>query len=144
MKGLVGIAHTAYMVSDMKASLEFYVNKLGFKHAFSIPNSKGEPWIEYLQVTEGQFVELFYPDRAVAGNSAYMHLCLRVESCEDTCAELMEKNVQIDVMPNQGADYNIQMWIHDPDGNPIEIMQISPLSPQAKADANFQIHENSK
>lgn len=137
MKGIVGLAHNAYMVSDMKASLRFYVEQLGFRHVFSIPRNDGTPWIEYLQVTAGQFIELFYPENEMGGKSSYMHLCLRVESCEETCRELIEKGVAIDVMPNQGADKNIQMWIHDPDNNPIEIMQIDPDSPQAKADEEF-------
>jgi lactoylglutathione lyase len=41
--------------------------------------------------------------------------------------------VEIDVEPKTGADNNTQAWIHDPDGNKIELMQISPDSPQAIA-----------
>ena len=59
---LKGIAHAAYNVSDMKASLEFYAGKLGMKHAFSIPRDDGAPWIEYIKVAEGEFIELFYSD----------------------------------------------------------------------------------
>jgi hypothetical protein len=32
----------------------------------------------------------------------------------------------------------IRYWINDPDGNPIELMQIMPNSPQAVADANMR------
>ena len=45
----------------------------------------------------------------------------------------MQAGVEIDVMPRQGKDLNWQMWIRDPDGNRIEIMQIDPNAPQAKA-----------
>jgi lactoylglutathione lyase len=34
-------------------------------------------------------------------------------------------------------DHNWQAWIDDPDGNAIELMQISPDSPQAAADKRF-------
>ena len=49
---ITGIAHAAYNVSDMKASLDFYVVKLGMKHAFSIPRDDGTPWIEYIKVAD--------------------------------------------------------------------------------------------
>lgn len=133
MKGIMGIGHVAYNVSNMKASLEFYVGKLGFTHSFSIPRDDGTPWIEYLHVAPGQFIELFYSDEAPAGGY-YNHLCLQVEDCAAAVEALRENGVVIDVMPNQGKDFNIQAWIHDPDGNKIEIMQISPVSPQAKAE----------
>lgn len=137
MKGIVGIAHAAYMVSDMKVSLKFYAEQLGFKHVFSIPRADGTPWIEYLQVCEGQFVELFYPEHEIKSNSSYLHLCLRVKNCEETCADLEAKGVKIDVYPNRGADNNVQMWIHDPDNNPIEIMEIAPNSPHDLADKAY-------
>ena len=130
----VGIAHTAYAVGDMKKSLEFYVGKLGFTHAFSLTREDGTPWIEYLNVAPGQFIELFYADKPLGKNSTYRHLCLRVEDCAAAAVELAANGVEIDVQPKQGTDKNIQCWIHDPDGNPVEIMQIAPESPQAKFD----------
>lgn len=133
MYGIKGIAHNAYNVSDMKASLDFYVNKLGFTHAFSIPRDDGTPWIEYLHIAPGQFIELFYADKAPEGGY-YNHLCLQVESCEETVKALMANGVAIDVMPSEGKDFNIQAWIRDPDGNKIELMQLSDRSPQHRAE----------
>ena len=37
-----------------------------------------------------------------------------------------------DDAPKQGADFNWQCWTHDPDGNKIELMQLSEESPQMK------------
>ena len=133
MNGIMGIAHVAYNVSDMKASLDFYVNKLGFTHAFSLLRDDGTPGTEYLHAAPGQFIELFYSDKVPAGG-CYSHLCLQCENCEETVKALMSKGVPIDCMPKKGKDTNSQAWIHDPDGNQIELMQISSSSPQAKAD----------
>ena len=127
----IGIAHAAYNVSDMEKALEFYAGKLGFKHAFSIKNDKGEDWIEYLYVARGQFLELFYSKGGFDTNPSYNHLCLQVEDCYAAAAELESKGVTLDVKPQQGKDFNYQCWIHDPDGNRVEIMQIDPASPQA-------------
>ncbi len=130
---ITGIAHVAYNVSDMKASLEFYVTKLGMKHAFSIPRDDGTPWIEYIKLADGQFIELFYSDGGFEGKSSYNHLCIEVPDCVKAADELKQAGVEIDVMPQQGKDLNWQLWIRDPDGNRIEIMQIDPDAPQAKA-----------
>ena len=47
--------------------------------------------------------------------------------------ELEEKGVHIDVYPNRGKDDNLQAWVKDPDGRPIEIMQLAETSPQFAA-----------
>ena len=55
------IGHLAYQTADMNATLSFYRDMLGFKHIFSIQNEQGQPWIEYLMVPDGRFIELFHP-----------------------------------------------------------------------------------
>lgn len=52
--------------------------------------------------------------------------------------ELAARGLEIPGSPKQGLDSNLQYWINDPDGNPIELMQIMPTSPQAAADARMQ------
>lgn len=126
------IGHTAMFVTDMKKALDFYVNGLGFTHAFSL-DQNGKPWIEYLKICDGQFLELFYLEKERVGGNAYHHLCLCVPDCEAAVKELEARGVKIRTYPRQGTDTNIQAWIDDPDGNAIEIMEIRPTSPQAKA-----------
>lgn len=128
------IAHLAYLVNDMDKTLGFYTEILGFRHAFSIPNDAGEKWIEYLMTPDGRFIELFHPEgRPVERDSGYLHLCLEVDDCAAAVAELEAKGVSIRIYPNQGKDGNWQAWIRDPDGRDIELMQLSPDSPQMKA-----------
>ncbi len=128
------IAHLAFKVSDMQNSLEFYVDKLGFGHAFSLHDDQGKPWIEYIKVAGGQFIELFYPEGEYsAKNDSYMHLCLQVDDLHDVVRRLEAAGVNVWGKPAQGKDKNWQAWISDPDGHSIELMQISPESPQHKA-----------
>jgi len=54
-----------------------------------------------------------------------------------TLDELAARGLEITGSPKQGLDTNLQYWLHDPDGNPIELMQIMPTSPQAAADAKM-------
>ena len=58
---ITGIAHNAVTVRDMQESLRFYTEALGFIKAFEIDRPEnGAPWIVYLSVAPGQFLELFY------------------------------------------------------------------------------------
>ncbi len=126
------ISHLAFDVSDMEKSLDFYVGKLGFEKIFSIENEQGKPWIEYLKVCSGQFIELFYGGMTDAPKSNYSHLCLQVDDIYEIERKMKELGVEIDVPAKQGKDTNYQCWVHDPDGNRIEFMQLMTTSQQYK------------
>lgn len=131
---ITGIAHGAYEVRDMDRTLRFYCDQLGLKHVFSIRNDKNEPWIEYVKIADGQFLEFFYPRGGTAfAKGSYMHLCLEVDDIYETVRDIEARGVALRIQPNRGKDGNIQAWIDDPDGNPIELMQIDPRSPQANS-----------
>lgn len=132
-----GIGHLAFDVADMEQSLRFYCDILGFKQAFSIEDDHGNPWIEYIKVRDGQFIELFYgaanKPEPVKRPIGFSHLCLEVESIETIANHLKSSGIRLDVEPMQGKDHNWQCWAKDPDGNRIEFMQLDPSSPQMKA-----------
>lgn len=129
-----GIAHIALTVPDMQAALNFYVDKLGFKHAFTIKNDEGKPTIEYLMISPGQFVELFYAKEGFENRKgSFAHLCLQTDDVRADVERLRAAGVHIRVEVKQGRDKNFQAWVDDPAGNPIELMQISEESPQYHA-----------
>lgn len=88
----------------------------------------------YLHVTGDRFIEVFpngpVPDRD--RRSSYMHLCLLVDDLNGTVEQLRKEGVTIEQEPKVGLDYNRQAWIRDPDGNPIELMQLVDTSPQRR------------
>jgi len=128
-----GIHHTAFTVRDMEKSLNFYCDILGFKKAFELTRN-GQPWIVYIKIKDGQFIELFYggvnkPE--IDKNSiGYSHLCLEVDDIHEIAEHLKDHGLTLDTEPKKGMDTNWQCWVRDPDGNRIEFMQISPESPQ--------------
>ncbi len=131
-----GIAHLAFKVTDMEKAIAYYCDGLGFTKAFEINDNEDRPWIVYIKVSDGQFIELFYnavAQEREANAAGYAHLCLEVDDINEIADRLVNKGLPLDVKPNQGKDLNMQCWSHDPDGNPIEFMQMSPDSPQAKA-----------
>lgn len=128
-----GIGHVAYNTSNMEQALQFYCNILGFQKAFSIVDDNGNPWINYLLLPGGQFLELFYNRPNMEENSSYSHLCLEVDDIHEIAAHLRKYNIPLDTEPCQGKDTNWQCWAKDPDGNRIEFMQMMPASPQRRA-----------
>lgn len=132
-----GIAHLAFTVSDMEKSLDFYCNKLGFQKAFSIEDDNGNPWIEYIKICNGQFIELFHggknKNEVSFDTIGYSHLSIEVEDINEVANHVTSMGITLDVAPKQGKDTNFQCWVSDPDGNRIEFMQIMPSSPQSKA-----------
>jgi lactoylglutathione lyase len=132
MRGVLQLAHVALKVRDLDASLDFYVNKLGFQEMMRLPKPDGSPgvWLVYLRITDDQYLELF-PDgegeRAPGSNTTGMnHLCLGVADIDDTIADLKAAGIPLTVQKKMAADLNWQCWIEDPDGNRLEIMQLMP------------------
>jgi len=134
---VTGIAHIAVTVRNMDASIRFYTEALGFRKAFAFRHPEtGAPWIEYLYVSPGQFVELFYGgseeqpwDDSLIG---FNHLCFQVDDIHSSVQAVRDAGYLIDSEPVQGVDHNWQAWIRDPNGIRIELMQIMPESPQSR------------
>ena len=99
-------------------------------------DQEGEPVLIYIKIKENQFIELFPSDNNKDQKSereiGYAHLCLEVGDIEEIAEKMRNNNVELDVEPKQGKDGNYQCWIQDPDGNPIEFMQMMPDSLQYK------------
>lgn len=134
---ITGLGHVAFRITDLEKSLDFYCNKLGFREVFRL-EKEGEfsPWIVYIQINADQFIELFPGAQGEATRwppVGYTHFCMIVDDIHQTLKELAGRGLPITGEPTLGLDNNLQYWIDDPDGNPIELMQISPDSPQAQA-----------
>jgi lactoylglutathione lyase len=117
-------------VLDMQKSLDYYVGAIGFKKAFTIPKEDGSPWIEYLKVGSDGFLELFYggnKDRAVnyaPDQIGYHHWCILHSNVPALRERIIKKGYITEEQkanPTNNGGYN--MWIHDPDGNALEIVQ---------------------
>jgi lactoylglutathione lyase len=125
------LAHTALRVHDLARSLEFYA-LLGIRESFRLKHEDGSLMLVYLHVGGDRFLELFPGGEAPSANRAgsFMHLCLRSDDLHADVEALRAKGVTIDSGPSMGLDRNWQAWVRDPDGNAIELMQLSEDSPQ--------------
>ena len=131
---VVGIGHVAYTTNQMDKMLNFYCNILDFENSFALFDQDGKPWIQYVRLVGCQFLELFYSkDDFSPKEGTYAHLCIQVSDVMVMDKLLKDNEIEVFWGPVVGDDRNWQCWARDPDGNPIEFMQIDPESPQAKA-----------
>jgi lactoylglutathione lyase len=130
---IADLAHTAFATHDLDASLAFYA-KLGLKESFRLHHADGSVMLVYLHVAGDRFLELFPrgPEVDRSRVQSFKHICLATDDIHATVEHLRAEGIGIDREPKLGLDNNMQAWISDPDGNAIELMQLSEDSPQRK------------
>ncbi|CAA9590633.1 MAG: hypothetical protein AVDCRST_MAG18-5096 [uncultured Thermomicrobiales bacterium] len=139
--GLTSIGHVAIRARDLEGAVAFYTEKLGLAEMFRLNQDDGSLMLVYLRLTDNQYIEIFpngigeTPARNAVG---FTHLCLTVSDLAATVATLEATGVTIDVALKTGKDGNRQAWISDPEGNRIELMEMSPTSLQAQAIARLK------
>jgi lactoylglutathione lyase len=128
---ITDLGHPAFAAYDLDETIGFY-QMLGIKEAFRLHNDDGSLLLVYLHVSGDRFIELFLggptpdPDRT----QSFMHVCLLTDDLHADVERLRKNGAPIDCEPTVGLDGNWQAWTRDPDGNEIELMQLSAESPQ--------------
>jgi lactoylglutathione lyase len=127
------LGHAAFAVHDVEAALAFYA-KLGLDEAFRLHREDGSLMLVYLHVGGDRFLELFPggPEPASDRVQSFRHVCLLTDDLRSAIERLRAQGVAIEREPQEGLDRNLQAWIRDPDGNAIELMQLSEDSPQRR------------
>ncbi len=143
MKGVTGLGHIAINVTDLDRSLDFYTRMFEFPEMMRLHKDDGSTWLVYLRITDDQYLEIFpgaEEERAPASwrNNGMTHLCITVEDIADFVDRLTAKGVKLLLPLKDGLDGNRQAWVEDPDGNRIELMEMSPDSLQLKAIARMR------
>ncbi len=148
MQPFSGLGHINLKAADLQASIDFY-GKLGFPEFLRLTQADGRTWIVYLRITDELYIELLPGGTGRAGDqqaAGLNHLCLTTPDIEATAAHLAKVGVPL-VSPldpaRRGVDGNRGMWIVDPDGNRIEIMEMAPGCDQYEAIKAFHATGNS-
>ena len=151
----LSLMHVSFFTDQMDVIRDFYVNKIGLKEKMIVRykrylGSNNELWakkaetdpegicILYFEIAPHQFIEFFpkaegqEPHRETNQDLGYSHFSFEVPNIYKARDELMEAGVSIDCDISKGKSETYQMWIHDPDGNNIEIMQFTENSEQLK------------
>jgi len=132
--------HVAITVSDMKKSLAFYRDILGFEVMGQLTLRDGF-LIVYLKNEEGPIIELFefaekgehIPENRHDRNYGFKHLCFRVDDVNAYSEYLKGHGVTF----IEGPRYDEKAQIHlafflDPDNNKLEITSAAAVMEQYK------------
>lgn len=116
--------HTMVRVNDIKASLDFYCDKLGLQENRRYENEQGRFTLVFLSAPgdESAQVELTYnwdADELGDGNRNFGHLAYAVDNIYETCQRLMDGGVIISRPPRDGR----MAFVRSPDNISIEILQ---------------------
>src|ERR1041384_1653637 len=89
------LAHVCLFSKDLNRSLDFYCGALGLRRHFDFFKD-GELFGFYLQIAEGQFIEIFTSSSEESpGRQRIHHLCLEVEDLDAVRAELIRRGVAV-------------------------------------------------
>ena len=142
MAAFQSLGHIALKVQNLEASLAFY-EALGFTEFLRLLEDDGRPWIAYVRFEDNLYLELFPGGTAPVDPHATgtNHLCLTVEDIEATARHLAAAGIPLTAPldpARRGGDRNRGMWIEDPDGTRIEIMEMAPDCIQWEAIAKLK------
>ena len=130
---ITDLGHAAFAAHDVEQTLAFYA-LLGVEEAFRLHHDDGSLMLVYLHVSGDRFIEVFPggPPPDPNRTQSFMHVCLLTDDIEAVVEHLGARGAPIDRETALGLDGNLQAWTHDPDGNQIELMQLSEDSPQRR------------
>jgi len=123
--------HTMVRVTDIDASLDFYVNKLGLEEVRRKDSQQGRYTLIFL-AAPGQAgvaeLELTYnwdPESYGEGRN-FGHLAYEVDDIYETCHKLQKAGVTINRPPRDGY----MAFVRSPDNVSIELLQKGTALPQ--------------
>ena len=131
--------HTMVRVTDIDASLDFYVGKMGMKEVRRHESEKGRYTLIFLAATDdvaaatdskAPLIELTYnwdPEEYTGGRN-FGHLAYEVDNIYETCQRLMDKGVTINRPPRDGN----MAFVKSPDNISIELLQKGPALDKAE------------
>lgn len=141
---VVRFNHAALNVTNVEASIAFYTEVLGFYEVARPGFSFAGSWLYSSGL--GMMLHLIHDERfetiATRDNTRRSHLAFRSADIDRSLA-LLQKH-QIPVIQRRLPEYGYrQLFIHDPDGNLIELgewpdveqMDIRPLNPPGNRDS---------
>lgn len=123
---LDGIHHIAIIVSDYKKSMDFYVDKLGFKVIRENYRSNKNDWKIDLKVNEYTELELFVvkkPPKRISEPEAcgLRHLAFNVDNIETVVEELRKKGIECENIRIDEFTGKKMTFFRDPDNLPLEL-----------------------
>ena len=125
---ITGISHVTLYADNVAASRQFYSGLLGWQ---AVPAKGSEAGIRFYP-NHAQYVELLAPP--VLGQAHRLDLVgFATSDAEGLRKFLASKGVAVPASVTMGADGSRSFVVHDPEGNPVEFMQMGRSLPSPPA-----------
>src|SRR4030095_12960000 len=118
---ILGVAHMALYVSDLKASRTFYKDFLGFAEPYVLKRDDGSDRIAFIKINDEQYIELFA--EAPKQDGQLNHIAFYTDSALAIGQYLESRGVKVPDTVGKGRIGNSNFNIVDPDGHIVEIVQ---------------------
>jgi len=133
--GVVMMNHVGISVPNMAEAVTDYTQKMGYREAFRVNDSKGQPRLVYMQISKNTFLEL---NPVTAERPAgFSHYGLHVENAGQAVARFRKNGLT--VTDTSASDTKaILANITDPYMGRIELTELPPESMHYKAIQNWK------
>lgn len=120
----IAVDHVSFMADDLDASLAFYVDLLGCEPIPRPDFGFRGAWLQ-LGTAQVHLIEnAKSSSRDGKGPSGFAnHVAFSVPDYDETLAELRRKGLEV----REGGNGIRQMFVHDPAGNVIELIERRPI-----------------
>jgi catechol 2,3-dioxygenase-like lactoylglutathione lyase family enzyme len=135
---IIGVAHIAYYVSDLKNARAYWEGFLGYQEAFSLKNADGSDHIAFVKINDHQFIELIAEDPKNWTNYGFVHdAAFETDDAIGMRNYLASIGVKVPetVVKDQVGDLSFD--IIDPSGFTIQIVQYEPNSKTSLTKGKF-------
>ncbi|MDP9051564.1 MAG: VOC family protein [Acidobacteriota bacterium] len=132
---IIGMAHMAYYVSDLKKAREYYEGFLGFQEAFALKNADGTDHAVYVKINDHQYIELY---NEPAKDYGYIHDAgFETNDAKGMRDHLASIGVKVPEKVVKDEAGNLSFEITEPSGFTLQIVQYLPGSMTDKAKGKF-------
>lgn len=118
---ILGIAHAAFYVSDLRRARIFYEDFLGFEEPHFIKREDGSVRIAFIKINDSQYLELFTDPPKNDGQ--LNHVSIYTDNAQQMYDYLALHGVKVPEKVSTGETGNRNFTVTDPDGHGLEIVQ---------------------
>lgn len=123
---IIGMAHIAYHVSDLKQARDYYEGFLGFQEAFTLKNPDGTDHVVFIKINDHQFIELYAEP---VKNYGFIHdTGFETNDAKGMRDHLAEMGVAVPAKVTRNEEGDLSFEFTEPSGFTIQVVQYLPGS----------------
>lgn len=123
---IIGMAHMAYYVNDLKQARDYYEGFLGFQEAFTLKNRDGSDHVVFIKINDHQFIQLYAEP---VTNYGYIHDAgFETNDAKGMRDHLASIGIAVPPAVTKNEEGDLSFNLTEPSGFTIQIIQYMPGS----------------